>query len=230
MEYNTAARMKSAAHLLLASIATLASVGLLACSGDAGEDGNPVVVTDSGATDETSADAEETGEDTATSEDTAPEDTGADAGKLTCTGSENEPNDTRVTAAKLKDINDCDSSGGTLKGIVAGGADTDWFTYTGSDTFACRTDVVASTKSGVRLCVIASCKNGATAFKSCAKGLKTTVAGLEGCCSGPGGTSADVELEHSCTLAGTSDDAEVYMRVDDPSGTTCKAYTVTYHF
>ena len=139
--------MKSAAFLLFASLSVVACGGGTADpdpvtpTGDSGDDAvSEEVAADSGSGDVAADTAEE---------DVA--DTGADAGKLTCPGSEAEPNDTRVTAAKLKDIDDCDGSGGTIKGIVAGGADSDWFTFAGSDTTLCRVDVVASTKSGVRL-------------------------------------------------------------------------------
>jgi hypothetical protein len=215
--------MKRAALLLLASF------GLVACGGS--PEDSDTVITDSGGDE-----AAETGDDTGVAETAvdAPEDTSdetsADAGKLTCTGSEAEPNDTRVSAAKLKDIDDCDGSGGTIKGIAAGGADVDWFTYKGSDTTLCRVDAVASTKSGVRLCIVAFCQSGATKFESCRKGLKTSIAGVDGCCGGPGEPLAEVDLDYSCTLVGANDAADVWMRVDNPGGTACKSYSVDYHF
>jgi len=214
--------MKSVAFLLGLSLV------LTACGGEAPEDSDPVVNGDSGGDADNEAAAE-------ASADSAPADEGVDTAdtgptKLTCEGSEPEPNDTRVVARVLKEIDDCDGSGGSFKGVVGGGGDIDYWTYSGKDTTLCRVDVTASTKSGVRLCAVAFCKGGATAFKSCKKGLKTTVAGVDGCCSGPGELLAEVELEHSCTLLGPSDDADVWMRVDDPGGTTCKSYTVDYHF
>lgn len=204
-----------------------ASLFVIACGSESPEDSDPVRSDTGASTDGAVADS-------AVEEDAAPEDTGADAasdsgtdaGKLTCTGTDPEPNDTRVTATRLKEIDDCDGSGGKLEGIVAGGADVDWFTYAGKDTTWCRVDVTASTSADVRVCVVAFCGSGATAFKSCAKGTKTTVAGVDGCCA----TGGQVELEHSCTLVGTSDNADVWMRVDDPGGTTCKSYSVDYHF
>lgn len=204
-----------------------ASLFVIACGGESPEDSDPIRADAGSETDDAGGETsvEQDSEPAETGAD-APVDMGTDAGKLTCTGMDQEPNDTRVTAIKLKEIDDCDGSGGKITGIVAGGADSDWFTYLGKDTTWCRVDVTAATSSDVRVCVVAFCGSGATAFKSCAKGTKTTVAGVDGCCA----TGGQVELEHSCTLVGTSDTADVWMRVDDPGGTTCKSYSVDYHF
>ncbi len=206
------------------------------CAGEAPTDSDPVRAD---AKSDTSGD--DTGEpDTGTVEnDTgAPADSGAaetanDASEDTrpvCTGSEAEPNNSLPSAVPLKEIDDCDGSGGTFKGVIAGGSDPDFFHYKGNDSFGCVVDASASTKtSGVRLCVFVSCGSGTTELKSCKKGTKeTSPGGVLGCCSnGPG----EVQVEHGCPLVGTSDSADVYMRVDAPgSGSMCTPYEVSYHF
>ena len=224
-----------------------ALVVLIGCAGEVPQDQDKkldVGVYDAGAdtsTDDTAA-ADDTGSpDTGSTDtgspDTGSTDTGTDTGvdadakptRLVCPGEEFEPNDSRPTAAPLKDINDCDGSGGSFSGIVAGGTDQDWWSYKGSDTFGCVVDATASAASaGIRVCVFARCNDGSTAFKSCKKGTAITLSsGEQGCC-GEGGASA--EVEHSCTLVGTDDSATVSMRVDAPGATACTPYKVDYHF
>lgn len=220
-------------RLVLASL-FLVTAG---CSGEAPTDNDPVRA-DGGA--ETSTEEDTAGEpndtgtapedaaDTATAGDTA-SDVSADT-RPTCPTVDNEPNNSIPSASILKEIDDCDGSGGSFKGVVAGGSDADFFTYKGNDTTLCRTDVTASTKTaGVRLCAFVSCAAGTTEIKNCVKGTKaTSPGGVNGCCAdGPG----DVEVEHTCPLVGADDSAQIYMRVDAPgSAAMCTNYEVTYHF
>jgi len=158
--------------------------------------------------------------------DTGVRDTGPDI--LTCTGSQFEPNNSEGSALWLKEVTDCDGSGGSFSGTLGGSLDVDWWHYTGKDTFGCSVDPTASTKSGVRVCIFAACVAGATELKSCPKGTKaTSPAGSVGCCSD---VSGDVEVEFGCTLVGADDGADVYMRVDDTFTKVCRPYTVDYHF
>lgn len=171
--------------------------------------------------------------DTGSATDSAPSDVGADADakptRPVCTGEEFEPNDSRPTAAVLPEINDCDGSGSSFSGVVAGSTDQDWWSFKGKDTFGCVVDATAGSGSaGIRVCIFARCNDGSTAFKSCKKGSPTTLAGGEQGCCAEGGLNAQVE--HSCTLVGTDDSATVFMRVDAPAATTCAPYKVDYHF
>ena len=69
---------------------------------------------------------------------------------------------------------------------------------------------------------------GATELKSCPSGTKaTSPAGSVGCCSD---VSGNVQVEYKCTLVGTNDSADVYLRVDDTFTKVCRPYTVDYHF
>jgi hypothetical protein len=209
---------------------------LIGCSGEAPTDSDPIR-TDA----KTESSSDDTGEgdtggesDTGSANDTGS--TGETSGdatpdtRPTCTEVEAEPNNSIPSAVALKEIDDCDGSGGTLKGMVAGGTDPDFFHYKGNDKFGCVVDATASTKTaGVRLCVFVSCASGTTELKSCKKGMKeTSPGGVLGCCSsGPG----EVVVEHGCPLVGSSDSADVYIRVDAPgSGSMCTPYDVDYHF
>lgn len=154
---------------------------------------------------------------------------GTDA-RPTCAMEESEPNNSLPSAINLKEIDDCDGSGSSFKGVVSGSSDPDFFHYKGNDKVGCVVDATASTKTaGVRLCVYVTCAAGTTELKSCKKGTReTSPGGVAGCCSiGPG----EVVVEHGCPLVGTSDSADVYMRVDAPGGgSACTAYDVSYHF
>lgn len=172
--------------------------------------------------------------------DTAPEadlDTGADVAseadakadtRPTCTGEESEPNDTAAEAVPLATIDDCDGSGSTFSGVLSDRSDVDYWHYKGNDTFGCSVDATASTTQSVKLCVFVACLHGATRVNGCPKGTPTaSESGFHGCCTdGPG----EVVVDHTCTLVGTSDSADVYMRVEDPSASTCESYDVAYHF
>lgn len=169
------------------------------------------------------ATSETTSDDTGSIEDTPPE-----TGKLTCTGSQAEPNDSLPSARPLKAIDDCDGSGDKFAGTV-GGADVDYWTFKGSDKFGCTVDPSVTNHSGsVRVCVFAQCLSGTTEFKKCNAGTAFKLpSGLDGCCTdGPG----DASLDFKCTLVGTDDSADVFIRVDSPGATTCLPYDVDYHF
>ncbi|MGZ3419920.1 MAG: hypothetical protein ACXWUG_16940 [Polyangiales bacterium] len=154
--------------------------------------------------------------------------TAVDTGKITCTGSQLEPNDSLPTARPLTGIDDCDGSGSSLSGVV-GGIDVDFWTYKGSDSFGCTVDpYVTNHSASVRVCVFAQCGAGPTEFKKCNKGTAFKLpSGIAGCCTdGPG----DASLDFACTLVGSDDSADVFMRVDSPGATTCLPYDVDYHF
>lgn len=210
-------------------------VALSGCAGEAPTDPDPIrrdggSESSADAEDDTGAVVEDTGnvvEDSGGAD--AVTDTRTDAPPM-CPTVELEPNNSIPSSVQLKEIDDCDGSGGTFKGMLAGGSDPDFWHYKGNDKFGCVVDATASTKTaGVRLCVFVSCASGTTELKSCKKGMKeTSPGGVLGCCtSGPG----EAVVEHGCPLVGTSDSADVYIRVDAPgTGSMCTAYEVAYHF
>jgi hypothetical protein len=214
--------------------------GLFACAGeapvdvdpprDAGTDTRPLgqdaevdTNDDSGATDDTGV-REESGP----LEDTGPE-TPPDTG-LVCSGQESEPNGSVPSGISLKAIDDCDGSGGKFTGVVAGEKDVDFWHYIGTDKALCVVDPAVKTSSpGVKVCVFPQCRSGATKLESCKKGTKESIlgGGIEGCCAEAG---SEAIADFTCTLVGTSDDADVYMRVTAPAATACVPYEVSYHF
>jgi hypothetical protein len=147
----------------------------------------------------------------------------------TCTGEESEPNDTAPEAVPLGTIDDCDSSGSTLHGVLSTSSDVDYWHYQGRDTVLCTVDPTAKTGDSVNVCVFVACLHGATRVNGCSSGSTpmASQAGLHGCCfDGPGETTVDF----TCTLVGSDDSADVYMRVEDPSASSCQRYDVDYHF
>jgi hypothetical protein len=214
---------------LLLSVAFLGG-----CGGGTPEDPNTVPMDSGHEVSDVALEADDTGSDTAEPDaepdadpnETTVRDTGPEI--LTCTGSQWEPNGSEGSAEWIGDITDCDGTGGSFSGVLGGGADVDWWHYSGTDKFGCSVDPTASTSSGVRLCMYVACKGGATELKGCTKGAPSkSPSGNVGCCADYAGA---VALDFKCTLLGTDDSADVYLKLDDPSATTCKPYTVAYHF
>ena len=158
-------------------------------------------------------------------------DLGVDTGPLACPEVDKEPNELDTNAIKLKDIDDCDGSGSNFAGVVAGGADNDVFRYRGTDSFGCTVDPTASTTDKVRVCIFVRCTSFLTKINSCPKGLPQTwgSTGIDGCCT-DGDSGGTAQVDYTCTDVGTSDTADVFMRVDKPGATTCENYSVKYHF
>ncbi len=200
------------------------------CGGGTPED--PGVPTDSGQ-DVAADSAVDTGTPDTDTPDTEVPDTGPevrDTGPeiLDCTSSQWEPNGTEGSASWIGEITDCDSAGSSFSGVLGGGSDVDWWHYAGSDKLGCSVDPWASTKSGVKLCMYVSCKGGPTEVKSCKTGTASkSPSGAPGCCSDSGGT---VQIDFHCTLLGADDSADVFLKVSDPTVTTCRPYKVDYHY
>ena len=147
----------------------------------------------------------------------------------TCSGEEVEPNDTAPEAVPLATIDDCDGSGSTVHGVLSTKSDVDYWHFQGNDTFGCSVDPTVSTTQSIKLCVFVACIHGATRVNGCTKGDPfASQAGLHGCCvDGPG----DAVVDFTCTLVGSDDSADVYIRAEDPSASSsCERYDVDYHF
>ncbi|MEM6788062.1 MAG: hypothetical protein AAF715_11145 [Myxococcota bacterium] len=142
-----------------------------------------------------------------------------------------EPNESEGTAWPLSGvpIEDCDGDGGMVSGTLGPG-DFDWFTYEGDDVFMCVVDPTRSfTSSGpLRLCKFVACTDpNATTTFTCPSGTvdAQSAGGRAGCCGMAGFEIDDLD----CT--GTLDEnAEVWVRIDRPSGTGCDSYTLSYHY
>ncbi|MCK6536353.1 MAG: hypothetical protein L6Q84_25575, partial [Polyangiaceae bacterium] len=144
-------------------------------------------------------------------------------GGSSCVDKGFEPNETESAATALGTINDCDGSGSTASGKLDGSSDVDYYSFFGTDQTGCVVGPVASTTAKVRLCLFADC---ASAKVSCSSGTpSTSPGGRPGCCVPAGGK---VDLSLDCT--GWTDDATIYVRVDQGAANACTAYSVDYHY
>ena len=136
----------------------------------------------------------------------------------------NEPNEAESTAATVDDVNDCDAKK-TVGGIAAPG-DVDWYTFKGTDNLlSCTPNPKATVSAGLRVCIFAKCTSGTTTL-TCAQGAtETSPGGVHGCCA-TGGTA---ETTPSCSGLG-ADDAQLFVRVDQPGGAACTAYQLEYSY
>ena len=136
-----------------------------------------------------------------------------------------EPNDTIQQATYLGAIDDCDGSGSSFSGVLDGN-DVDWFYYQGSDAFGCAVGPVRTINADaqVRICKYIECLSGTPEFTCPANAALDNAGGLPGCCAQDG-------LDFGINCTGTSDDsANVYLRIDKPSGFSCVSYSVSFHY
>jgi hypothetical protein len=142
---------------------------------------------------------------------------------VTCTDPGFEPNESEAGATDLGAYDDCDGNGTSVNATLDGSSDLDFFSFDGSDVSGCLVDPTVTTGDSVRLCVFATCPGASI---SCAQGsAATSPAGYAGCCVQSGGT---VELGVNCS--GFSDDATVYIRVDQPGVDACTTYGLDFHY
>jgi hypothetical protein len=144
---------------------------------------------------------------------------------LTCDTSD-EPNDTESAAVDLGVITDCDETGSSFSGELAGINDQDWYKYEASDDFFCSVDATRDVMAGqpIRFCKYAQCLDDSDPAISCPDGTDdaTSPDGRPGCCGDAGFTFAP-----DCD--GISDDARIYLQLRTLSN-DCVAYTVDYHY
>jgi hypothetical protein len=165
------------------------------------------------------------------------DDSGPEAGDdtgiplLMCGSDAPEDNSTEVTALPLPGIDSCDSSGTSLSAISSGTGDTDWYHYfgTSSATSLCIADPTAQVDaSGLRVCIFIICPTGTTTIQSCTNGSPDmSPAGTPGCCTT---STAAMTVDISCGGVATTNSADVYMRVDQPTSNSCIPYDLAYHF
>jgi len=198
---------------------------VLACGGDdssvadAGEE--PAITVEAGMD---AIVAPDVGPDVSTKDVASEADTGVPP--LSCTGELDEPNATEIFATQLGTIDDCDSSGSSVKGVSSGVGDVDWMVFHGTDTFGCSVDpTIQINATGVRLCAFALCTAGTTTVQSCNGATSaTSPAGIHGCCTT---TAKSVSVQINCSS--TNDSAAIFVRVDQTQN-QCVAYDVAYHF
>ncbi|HJZ88837.1 MAG TPA: hypothetical protein VKN99_26880 [Polyangia bacterium] len=143
-----------------------------------------------------------------------------------------EPNETEATAGMLAGIDECDSNGSTLTGVVNGTSDIDFYHYVGTpDATFCEVDPQASTDSpNLELCMYWSCRGGVPTTGYCQSGTDAqpppgAPADQKGCCIA---TPGYVHAFDICNNTGGT--ADVYIRLRSPMMNVCLPYTVTYHF
>jgi hypothetical protein len=151
--------------------------------------------------------------------------TSSSSSGMPCSDPGPEPNETFQGASYLGAIDDCDSSGMAFSGVLDGN-DVDWFYYDGTDVFGCSVGPARtiSADNQVRICKYPVCVQGTPDF-TCPAGSSPDVAnGFDGCC-------AEGEMSFGFGCTGTSsDDAQVFLRIDKPSGFACVNYSVSFHY
>jgi hypothetical protein len=150
-----------------------------------------------------------------------------DDGSLVCAGDMYEPNDTQVTAYPLGSIDECDTSGSTLTAVSSGSGDVDWYEYSGTSTLSCTADPTATIDAaGLEVCIFVICASGTTTISSCTNGSPSmSAAGTPGCC-----TTSTTSMTAQMSCSSTTNAANVYMRVQQPSSNLCIPYDLAYHF
>lgn len=159
----------------------------------------------------------------------APVEAAVEAGPLplTCPGEAGEPNESEVLATPRPQIDDCDGSGKSVSGVSSGTGDVDWIRFRGKDASLCAVDPTVKIDAvGLRLCAFVMCTDGATTVQGCTNGTaSSSPAKTKGCCTSGTGS---MTVPMNCT--GTSDDADVFIRIDQPDANMCVPYKVDYHF
>jgi len=141
-----------------------------------------------------------------------------------------EPNDTMAQAYNLGEISDNDGDGSQVEGTMASPVDVDWYKYHGVDLLGNVVDPTRQVMSaGVRICKYIQCDNGESSVFSCPSGTTTdTQQGIAGCCWT---NSAPETLDLTCgSTSLDSDNATVFIRVDNPQKLVCQPYVVQYHY
>lgn len=144
-----------------------------------------------------------------------------------CDQADWEPNDSELAARPLLDISDCDDQGGTVGGTLAPG-DVDWFTFKASDTALCSINpyVNLTTSDNVTVCMFFKCDGGTTEV-TCPAGSQdwSSNPAHPGCCA------SLTPLEPSINCGGTlSETAEIWLQVSWMGNTSCRSYSLDYHY
>lgn len=137
-----------------------------------------------------------------------------------------ETNDTESKAYSLGAIDDCDGSGSSVLGVIAGAGDVDWYKFTGDDVSFCSVDATRdlTASEALRICKYAQCVNG-TATPDCPDGTAadTSPDGRPGCCALQG-------FSMGVDCSGLDDDASIYIRIDSLDDAQCVSYSLDFHY
>jgi hypothetical protein len=138
----------------------------------------------------------------------------------------NEPNESENSAAKLGTMDDC-AAPKKKQGVLAFGADQDWFVFSGTDNLlSCSPNPkVSVAEAGVRACVFAQCSSGTTQVVCATGTAETSPANRQGCCA----TGGSAEITLACSGLGAQN-ASVFVRVDQPGHDACVPYELAYSY
>jgi hypothetical protein len=221
--------------LLALAGATFASAACATSNGDAdvspGEGGGEQSSSgnsSSGSTDRPAFDA--------SFEPTDPADANVDpteAGGDTCVDND-DPGSSETGAKQLPSTDDCDDDFKTVKGVLNGAVDVDFYKLSMTDKFGlgCTTSQkeFSAATSGAEICVYARCKNAtANAVSGCKDGTEdASIVGMKGCCtSGPGKATP----EWDCEGLSDNDSADFVIRIKQAAGgDKCLPYSFSYRF
>lgn len=153
-----------------------------------------------------------------------------DGGGDTCVDND-DPGASENVAKSLPNTDDCDDNFKTVKGVLNGAVDVDFYKVSGQDKAGCSVETEFSTStSGAEICVYARCKNAtANAVTGCTHGtVDTSVVGMKGCCAaGPNKATPAWD----CDGITDNDSADFVIRVrQSAGGDKCLPYTISYRY
>jgi hypothetical protein len=153
-----------------------------------------------------------------------------DGGGDTCVDND-DPGSAENVAKQLPAMDDCDNNFKTVKGVLNGAVDVDFYKVSGTDKAGCNLDTeFSSNTSGAEICVYARCKNAtANAVTGCAQGVEdTSVIGMKGCCAAAPGKATP---EWDCDGITDNDSADFMIRIKPaPNTDKCLPYQFSYRF
>jgi hypothetical protein len=153
-----------------------------------------------------------------------------EGGGDTCVDND-DPASTETNAKGLPNTDDCDNSFKTVKGVINGAVDIDFYKLAGQDKAGCSLDTeFSAATAGTEICVWARCKNATeNAVSGCAQGVEdTSVVGMKGCCAS---APSKATPEWDCEGFTDNDSADFIIRVRPLAGAqACLPYTFSYRF
>lgn len=155
--------------------------------------------------------------------DSAPEPAGGDA----CIDKDDQGS-SETTAKVLPSTSDSDNTTKSVKAVLNGPVDVDFFKLYMADNFTSSVDANFQIETaGVEMCVFVKCASGTTSVTGCSGGvLSTSSIGTKGCCAtGP----SQATPQWDCPGLTDDDSADFYIRLKQ-SANKCTSYSWTYHF
>jgi hypothetical protein len=148
---------------------------------------------------------------------------------MVCPGDLEPGDDDEQSAKNVGDITDNDNDQFGISGVLSGAADTDWYTYHGSDKAGYVAEPTLELIQGnLRLCQFLACDEGGPAQTelTCPEGSKFAISPTlrPGCCAA---TSFSIN-DFNCS--GAADDVTVWIRVDKPTVDECTSYELKVNF